>query len=260
MVNVVELSGSKHADLKLAENSAFKAVKSQHIVGIKVTEVTKAVSDFPIFFTQINDTADWTISAITSLEPETNLFVQDSKWDAVYLPSVLRTYPFFLMKSDTDEGAFTVGIDEDNQAFSTTEGVPIFTSENTASDMLTRVTQTLQEEFQNDVHTFKFASMLNEHGLMREVDVRVHYQDGNVNSLKGLYTVDEEKFQNLGAEEFLEFKNRRYLAPMYGMLMSIYQLNSLMKRHNDQQASRQIKQVNIEVAKDPAGDTQAEGA
>ena len=73
--------------------------KKQHVISLKVTEVSKAVSCFPVFLTRVTDKGDWAISAVTSFEVESNLFVKDNAWDASYLPTGMQTYPFFLMNS-----------------------------------------------------------------------------------------------------------------------------------------------------------------
>jgi hypothetical protein len=83
------------------------------------------------------------------------------------------------------------------------------------------------------------------------MDVLVHHVDESVTTLTGLHTVNEDKLQGLTEQEFENLRGLGYLAPLYGMLMSMYQLNALIRRHNLVQGAKLVKQVTMEVSKDP---------
>jgi hypothetical protein len=80
--------------------------------------------------------------------------------------------------------------------------------------------------------------------------VLVQYQSGTTNSLTGLFTIDETKIQALDNERFNDLREKGYLAPVYGMLMSIYQLNGLLRLHNARGDAEIIQQVKIEQRKE----------
>ena len=252
MPELKELNPTDHGDLKVAPDCALKVAKNQHLINLKVSEIGHAMTSFPVFMTKVREGTDWAISAITSFELDNNLFVKDNEWQAAYTPAGMQTYPFFLMNSPKGEGQFTIGIDEENEAFSKDSGEALFEDNEKASIYLSQITAQLEGDINNEVHTFHFTRMLDELGLLKQMDLQVHYQDRSINTLKGLHTVDEEKLQNMDIESIETLRSKGYLGPTYAMLMSIYQLNAMIRRHNNYGDLRSIAQVKLEVPKDQA--------
>lgn len=251
--SLTELSATTHADLKMNPQGVLKVAANQHIINLKVSEVGMAISSFPIFISRISENADWTISAINSFELGSNLFVENDAWIGTHLPIGMQTYPFFLMRSPTDEKNFTIGIDEKSSVFSKQEGEALFEN-GKASMRLSQATAQLELEVKHDVHTYKFTKKAEELGLIRPMDLQVQYHNGRVNTLKGLNTIDEVALQELDIEKFDELRKESYLLPLYSMLTSIYQFNNLIKLHNLKYPDNTIAQVKLEVPKDDATD------
>lgn len=244
-----ELNPKDHGNLKLAPNCAIGVAEKQHLINIKVNEIGHAMTCFPVFLTRVSDKSDWAISAITSFELNANLFVKDNAWQGSYQPTGMQTYPFFLMNSPTEKGQFTMGIDETNPAFTTGEGQPLFEENDKATEYLSRVTAQLEGDIKNEIHSYRFAQKLEELGLIKPMDLLVFYNEGAVNTLKGLNTIDEEKLQSMDIKAIDELRTSGYLGPVYGMLMSIFQLNAMIKRHNEYGGLRNVGQVKLETPK-----------
>jgi len=207
MPKVVALSGNQHKGFKVTPNCVVNAVKDQHIINIRVSEVTKASACMPIFLNKFEGSEDWSVSTITSLELNKNLFVVDDKWGVNYVPNSMKAYPFFLVNSQK-EGEFTIGIDEESDAF-------------------------------------KFVETLEEFDLIDSLTMRVQYEDGQVQTLTGLNSVNERKLLDMDDETFLKLRKTGFLAPIYALILSVFQLNELMKRHNQQAGVKQIVQVSM---------------
>ena len=250
MAELTVLSSAEHGSLKVVKNCALNVAGNQHIVNIRVTEVGMAVSSFPVFAAKIPSNGRWTLTAVTSFVPEKNLFVENDRWTATYLPTSMQTYPLFLMNSDTEENQYTVGIHEDSPAFSKDAGEALFDDQGKASLYLSRLTALLEADIKNDIQTYQFNDKLNELGLYKAINLLVHSAAGSsVQTIQGLYTIDEEKLQQLDAPTLAELNKRGYLAPMYAMLTSIFQVNALIRLNNRQAGSKNIKEVKFEVAK-----------
>lgn len=242
---LVELDPSQHADLKVDRSHAIEVAKEQHLIGLKVTEIAQAISCFPVFFSRASESSDWTISAVTSILMQRNLFVVDDQWDAIFQPSGLKTYPFYLMDSPRKEKAYTIGIDPNNAAFCA-HGEALFDEQGKASDMLMGITQQLDADMKSEVLSYKFCQRIEQLELFKAIDVLVHHVDDSVTALTGLHTIDEEKLQSLAAADLAALASDGLLAPMYAMLMSMFQLNQLIRRHNLLDQVKLIKQVTME--------------
>ena len=87
MTKLVELNNEKHKELKVKPNCNIELAATQQIMKLRVTETSKAVTSFPVFFTRDQRTGNWVLSALTSLQNGSNLFVKQQRWDSTFCPS-----------------------------------------------------------------------------------------------------------------------------------------------------------------------------
>ncbi|MFC3121340.1 SapC family protein [Agaribacter flavus] len=250
MAKLTELKSKDHQDLKLSEDAMIKHAASQHVCNLQAHEVANAATCFPVFMTRSSTAGQIVLSAMMSFTVKENLFVQDKTWQSVFQPTSFRTYPLFLMQSPENEKQCTIGFDESSSDLSNETGLPLFTSEGKASPLLSEKTQLLEAELGHMRQTYEFTEALNKLDLLKAVDLQVHYQSGEVAVIKGLITVDEDKIQSIDNQALDELRKKGYLAPMYAMLISLFQVNVLITKHNQLTSHNKIKTVKIEVSKD----------
>ena len=252
MSELVELSSTQHQGLKVRVNCGVEVAATQQIVKLRVNEVGRAAGNFPIFFTRSAQDGALVLSALTSFESQQNMFVKDGQWQSTYQPTAIKTFPFFLMRSKSDEKNYTIGIDEKNQVFSKEHGELLFEGNGKASMHLSRAKVLLEADIQNDIHTFQFGKELEQMGLLKSIDLVVQYQDGTNQSITGLITIDEDKINALSAEQLHGLNQQGYLVQIHALLISIYQLNSIIQKQNSHIDLPKVAQLKIEVAKDRA--------
>ena len=252
MSELVELSSTQHQGLKVRVNCGVEVAATQQIVKLRVNEVGRAAGNFPIFFTRSAQDGALVLSALTSFESQQNMFVKDGQWQSTYQPSAIKTFPFFLMRSKSDAKSYTIGIDEKNQVFSKEHGELLFEENGKASMQLSRAKVLLEADIQNDIHTFQFGKELEQIGLLKSIDLVVQYQDGTNQSITGLITIDEDKINTLSAEQLHGLNQQGYLVQIHALLISIYQLNSIIQKQNSHIDLPKVAQLKIEVAKDRA--------
>jgi len=251
---LTELSKTTHSGLKLDTKIALRSGAMMQTLNLKVTEVGHAASNFPVFFMPNSATGGWALTALTSFKPETNLFVNDGRWDATYLPISVQTYPFFLIHSEREENTYTIGIDEQNDAFSSERGELLFDDSGNASPHLTHVTKLLNSDLQNTVHTAQFVEALTALELLKAIDLVVHYQDTTSQNMTGLHTIDEDKLSLLSPEQLAELNKQGFLIPLHAMLISLYQVNLLIQKNNRGENADKISQVKIELTRDKSAE------
>ena len=249
MVELVELSSQAHQDLKVVPEEVIKFAASQHVLSISAQEIANAATCFPVFASRNQTNGAWGFSAMTSFTLAQNLFVQQSGWQTVFQPSSMKTYPLFLMESPADKSQYTIGFDPTNVALSKTQGKDLFSAPGQASEHLSLVSQLLEGELAQIRHSFAFANKIDSLGLFKEVDLQVNYASGQTNTIKSLHTIDEDKFKLLSAQDLAELNELGYLMPIHGMLMSIYQLNVLINKHNSYEGNLPVNSVKMEITK-----------
>ncbi|TDF39333.1 SapC family protein [Alteromonadaceae bacterium M269] len=249
MSQFVVLSSEKHSQLKLKKNAIMAYAATQQALPIEAVEVTKAVTNFPVFFTK-NPHDEMTLSAIAGLNPGVSLFMHEAKWDAAYLPNCLRTYPFYLVRSPEDEKKYTVGIQEENPSFSTDEGDALFDEQGNASAHLERVSNALNNELVNIQATIQMVEALTRLELFKPIELIVQYHDNTAKKINGLYTIDEEKLSQLPEAEVADLHMQGFLVVFHALLISVYQVNNLVRRHNESDAKDKIVNIQIELPKE----------
>lgn len=254
MNDLVELSKTTHKDIKINPREALIIAAEQQTLNLKVSEVSHAATNFPVFFMPNATTGGWAITILTSFTPSTNLYLRAGKWEATYLPHCVQTYPFFLINSESDGSNYAIGIEEKSDALSVTKGDPLFDSQGKASLHLSQVTNMLKNDIQNTVHTAKFIEMLEKLKLLKAIDLVVHYQDKTSQNMTGLHTIDEDTLNLLPGDELEKLNKKGYLVQIHAMLISLYQVNMLIQKNNTGDKFDKIKNVKFEVTRDKSQD------
>jgi hypothetical protein len=252
MIKVVPLNSKQHQQVKVGSDSPLIYAASKHLSEITVSEIGKISSSNPIFFTREPNTGKWVIIAVYSFHVGSNLLIQETQSDATYLPTSIQAYPFFLTANNGESKRYSISIDEAYIQQNNDEGERIFSDNGEPSIELNSLIKMLEGDVKNHTQTHFFTEKLEELSLFKQMDVAVEYTDDSMDTLAGLYTVDEEKMQSLSAEQLQALHNVGYLPPIYAVLNSLFQLNALIKRHNNNTSKTLIKQVKLALSKDDA--------
>lgn len=250
MAKLTELSINAHKNLKVTNDAMMSHASRQHVCNLQAQEIANAATCFPVFITRNSINGQLAVSAMMSFATQENLFVQDNSWHSVFQPTNFRTYPLYLMQSPENEKHFTIGFDQDSGHLSEEHGLALFTGDGKATPMLSEKTKLLEGELEQMRLTYAFTKMIDSLDLMKSVDLQVHYQSGEVGVIKGLQTIDEDKLQTISTDDLDKLRKAGYLAPIYAMLMSLFQINVLINKHNNLTTHTNIDTVKIEVSKD----------
>ncbi len=241
------LSAKDHAGLHIADDSFVKFVNDKHMLAIRVTEISQAACDFPIFMTrQPNGTMG--LSAVTSFQTHENLFIRDGQWNSVFRSSILQTYPLFLMQSEDGSAQPVLGID-DSLTLEKEGGQPLFDKHGKPALWLSGVKATLMQDIQNVHHTLEFCDALSKLDLFRAINIVVHYMDAEVHTITGLNTIHEDGLAALSSDDVKQLHDKGYFGPIYSMLSSLHQLNALIRRNNASPTCPKIKNITLEISK-----------
>jgi hypothetical protein len=249
-LTLVELSNKAHKDFKIKNNAVIDHIAKQHLMNLRATELGQAATCYPVFATKNTHNGFWTFSAMTSFTPNENLFVKNDKFDVIYRPTSIQTFPFYLMQAPSEGNTYTIGILEDQGDFSKTTGEPLFDEKSSPTEGTKRRAQLLDADVQKDIQTAQFSKALDDLGLFKPLDMNVQLADGNSKKIRGLHTIDEDRFQILSIEELDSLRQQGYLMPIHAMLISLLQVNKLITLNNQDVERAPIVEVKMEVAKD----------
>lgn len=225
---IVPITLERHKNKKIKPINNFEFSKNVHIATVMAHEFPKVSSTYPIVFIEDKENDDFKPVAMLGLEPGENLFLSEDnkKWNASYIPAIIRRYPFALAKSN-EENKFTVCIDESSEFLNDEEGETLFNEDNTPSATMDKVKQYLSELHQMDVFTNDFSKFLKENNLFTPLNMRVRIKN-EMKNIAGAFVINEERLNTFSDDKFLEMKNKRYLSVIYSHLSSLSQIERLL--------------------------------
>jgi hypothetical protein len=229
---VVPVNKERHAGKKIKEVTGFGFASGFHIAYVTLQEFARAASIFPIVFLEDKDKDEFRPVVLLGLNSGENLFVgKDGKWQASYVPAIIRRYPFALAPAG-NEGQYVVCIDEESSLVSDTEGAPLFNEQGEPTQVIDNVKRYLAELQQMDAFTREFCKYLQAGNMFTPLNMRVREQN-RVKNISGCYVINEERLNNLSDEKFLEIRSKRYLPAIYAHLISLAQTERLVSLHED---------------------------
>ena len=239
MTQFQTLSPNTHKDACINLTKAITDFAQAQVVRLRVPEVGNAACCFPLFFTKEPQHGHWEISALTSLSPEDNLFVDTNRWRGVYTPLAVRTHPIVLTRTDETLALATAAecLSESGQALYD-HGEPTV--------YLRQVEQWLHEDLQGAITTQTFAQTLESLSLIKPVYVQVQRPGAPAQTLDGLYTIDQDALSCLEHNTVAELQQQGYLMAIHSLLMSLFQLNRLIQRHNERAGASEIDKVSLQ--------------
>ncbi len=250
MSELKAINAKAHGKTKIAKNNFVTFARKRHMLALRVTEVPRAIVDFAVLVSRHQHNGSFALSALTSLEPEKNLYIEGEEWSSSFRSTAMTSYPLFLMKDPDGSDQPVLGIDEGSEALAKKDGHVLFDTKGKISLWQDQQKKALLEDARNSALTQRFLQVLDDLNLLRDVTLNVHYADQEISHIRGLFMINEDNLQALSAEKLDELRKLGYLPAIYAMLFSVFQLNNLILRHN-KAGLRQISRINLEVAKQP---------
>jgi len=224
---LVPLNSQQHQKIKLKNIKGFGFAADFHLASIMTHEFIRAAAIYPIVFIEDKAQDQFRPVALLGLQANQNLFVDpEGKWQASYIPAIIRRYPFALAKTDQQE-QYTICIDEDSAIVNEEEGAPLFKEDGSPADVLENVKRYLGELQQMESITLDFCKFMQTNNLFAPMNMRVRKSD-KVQNIGGCYVINDERLNNLSDERFIELRKKRFLPAVYAHLTSLAQIERLM--------------------------------
>jgi hypothetical protein len=223
---IVPITKEAHGNKKIKKIDTMKFTENIHISSIMMHEFARASAIYPIVFLEDNNIQEFKPVVLLGLEANENLFItEEGKWDASYLPAIIRRYPFALARTDEDN-RFTVCIDEESEAVNEEEGNALFNDEGEPTEFMEQVKQFLGELHTMEQITKNLCDFLKEKYMLTPLSMNVR-EENTVKRVAGAYVVNAERLNNFSDEDFLSLRHQNFLTPIYYHLASLGQIERL---------------------------------
>lgn len=235
MAHLVSLDHEAHRHVRIDMALVEAAGATLNMVPVVLTEFSKLVVQYPIAFTKDKDTGRFVCVALFGLHDHENLFVDDGRWNAIYVPLQVARQPFFLGNASEKEGEeaeYVVCLDVEHDSIQADGGENIFDADGNEAPYLYSVKQGLAELLNGETPTQQFIETLARLKLLFPMQLEITFENGEATDVAGLYTIDEARLAALTGEEIAELHAQGYLGPIYTMLASLGHIYSLVDRRN----------------------------
>ncbi len=206
----------RHAGKSLKKSENFGFAKGAHAVALHVQEFRAATASYPIVFADEDPPMPLAILGIRDGE---NLFIDENgRWTpGTYIPSYVRRYPFATGQS-VKEGEQILYVDEASDRIVDCEAdpgaEPLFV-DGEPSERIKEIREFCAAFQQQAPVTTSFVEESKKRDLLGSKEIRLDLPDGGNQLLTGLRIIEEEKFNALPDDAFLEWRRQGWLPLVY---------------------------------------------
>jgi hypothetical protein len=224
---IVPFAPKNFSGKKVRPVNTFEFAKGSHIASIMVNEYNRAAGIYPIVF--LKDGEKYNSYVMMGLNQNENLFIdEEGHWKSGYIPAIIRRYPFVLAKTQQADN-FMLGIDEESEFLSDTEGEDLLDSEGNPSKLVENAKQYLTELHKASLMTERFCKELADRELIGPLNLQIRSGNETMRNIGGCFGINEAKFNELPDEDFLELRKRGILPLIYAHILSLSQFERLVQ-------------------------------
>ncbi len=231
------LDNVTHKDVRIDRRFAPGCGYDTQVARIFPLELGGLQAEYPLFLVRNVETGHYEPVALLGFEESENLYLDDGQWRARSLPLTIERLPFLIGFQQADEAGSpasgpVVHIDMDHPSVATDRGEPVFLPHGGESPLLERVNSVLASIHGGHQANEDFSRTLVGLDLIESLNLEVEFNDGSRHSLTGLYTINEDRLQQLNADSLGLLHGKGYLQHVYMLLASMPQLAVLIERKN----------------------------
>ncbi len=198
-------------------------------------EFRLVMSHYPILIYQDKESDKTFPIALYGFEERENLFLDESGWNARYLPVMVKRQPFligFQQQPDSDERAHVITFDPEHPRVNTEEGEAVFNEDGSHTPYLEKVIKMLESMDVGNAQNELLAQALKKHDLLEPSTIAITLKDGSKFELVGFSTIADDKFEALSAEALGELNQQKLLIPITMIMASMSNLGNLVDMRN----------------------------
>lgn len=224
MTTFVPLNKLEHATQTWRRPANYAFAASEALAPVVSMEVGMAAVNMPLAFTKAGNLIQ--LVAVMGSKPGKNNFVsKDGQWLGLYVPAVLRAFPFRLGRVE-GRNDFAVCIAKDG-GYLGAGGEPIY---DTTGELAPKTKEAVDflHQFENSRQQTLFAAAaLQEAGVLSPWPIKTRDAGGREAMTDGLFRIDEQALSKISDEAFLKLRKVGALAIAYAQLLSMSRLELL---------------------------------
>jgi hypothetical protein len=235
MTRHVPLNNVEHKNLRVITRRGPEHGDNAGNVVVFPTEYRELQREYPIFFRKEPGGDAFLSVAMLGFAKDENLFLDETGWDARYLPSVIARGPFLIgfQETQTDGGlqqSPVIHIDLDHPQVSETEGEPLFLNLGGNTPYLQQITSVLDRIHRGLALSKEMFAAFTALDLIDPITLEVKLGSEEQHNLLGYFTINLEKLRALDAAALAGLHRSGFLESAYLVIGSVSNVQRLVER------------------------------
>jgi len=237
------LNNVTHRDLRVITRYGAQFGDEVGTVLTFPTEYADVQREYPIFFRKDPTSGEYHSVALLGFAKSENLFLEQGRWLADYVPGIVVRGPFLIGFQEQDVGGELrqepmIHVDMDHPRVSQTEGEPVFLPKGGNSPYLDHIAQVLRgihAGLETSKAMFAAFSALDLIGPV-SLDVKLSVEEGY--SVVGLHTIDQRKLAALDGASLERLNRAGFLQGAFLVIASMGNVKKLMAMKQRKRAAQ----------------------
>jgi hypothetical protein len=230
------LSPSQHRGHGWKRFDNYRFAGGDSVAPLAIAEVSAALPFYPLAFTRRPGGGYWLV-ALQGLHAGENLYLGgNGRWQAGYIPSIYRCYPFALVKVD-DKDKMALCFERASGLYREAPNPALgeerfFSDEGQPQPRLQQVLEFLGKTAANRERTFGAVDALEAAGLLEPWQLPVENPNPQIPLLTGLYRLNETALNALDGQKLALLRSSGALAIAYAQLFSMARVGVLRRLYD----------------------------
>ncbi|WP_111979255.1 SapC family protein [Algibacillus agarilyticus] len=232
-VEIVDIN--KHRNLKVDVTNYDVAHNRINAAYVTVIELSTLVNEYPVFITKNPRDGQFQLSAIMGFKSGENLFLQNGKWNARFIPTDILRRPFQAALAGEGENTTSrIALDIASELVQTEKGEALFEDDGKPSAYLNRINQNFAQLYAGTQQSKAILQKANELNLIEPVSIDFELKGQSTPGLNGLYSINRKTLGELSGQDLEECHQSGCLQVCYALLSSVIHLDKLVNWVNEQ--------------------------
>jgi SapC protein len=243
MARPVLLNNVDHNGLRVITRFGPEFGDDVGVVHTFPTEYADMQREYPIFFRKDPATGEYQSIALLGFGQRENLFLEDGRWNASYVPGLIARGPFLIgFQEQQVDGAMrkepVIHVDLDNPRVSRSEGEPVFLPHGGNSPYLEHIALVLRGIRAGLEVNKAMVAAFSALELIEPVKLEVKLSEQEGYNLVGLHTISQPRLAALPGKALEELNKSGFLQGAYLVLASMTNVKRLMGMKQRRQARK----------------------
>lgn len=233
MTNNVLLDNVTHKNLKVITERGASLGDNVRCAIVIPREFRQVASCYPIVFRKNPSNGQFESVALFGFNETENVFLDESGWDADYIPLSIQRLPFvigYTRDHSTGKTQPVIHIDMDHPRVSFEKGELVFLEHGGKTPFLERINSVLAELINGIEENKLFTAGLVANDLLEPFTLKVQLDNGTNIEAKGFYTINEEKLRSLTEGQLKQLHEHNFLEMIYLTIASFSNVRKMVKR------------------------------